>query len=459
MMIVIEASLMFCLTAAVLAFGGTEPISFAAIEVLLFAAAAVAIYCLKDLDWRISWRFVWIPSALVGLVALQLVPLPARLAGWLRPNPRPWNLDLPSNPATSFSSVSIAPYSTRAHLLFLACCVITYFFARALGQDRASRRRLIAWLLVLGTFEALYGLVQYLSGWQRIFAYVKKYNLEEATGTYVNRNHYAGFLELIIPFSVALVLYEHARSWRNGRAARGMKGIIAGENLSRIGLRLFAAIVMLAALIFSRSRMGILAGVASLVVMAMFSGVQRRAGMWIAGATMFCVTALVLWIGAGSAFERFGNISNEYASVGESRASLWKGTAQLIEGHPLFGSGLGTFPIAFTAVQSTFLGKFVNHAHNDYLEIANDLGIPAAILLFGSIVMLFVRLARKTASAEARFERAVTLGCMGSIAAILLHSLTDFNLYIPANALLFSLVLGLASAMCVNEPERAPASI
>jgi O-antigen ligase len=110
-------------------------------------------------------------------------------------------------------------------------------------------------------------------------------------------------------------------------------------------------------------------------------------------------------------------------------------------------------------VQSTFLGKFVNHAHNDYLEIANDLGIPAAILLFGSIVMLFVRLARKTASAEARFERVVTLGCMGSIAAILLHSLTDFNLYIPANALLFSLVLGLASAMCVNGPERAPASI
>jgi O-antigen ligase len=131
----------------------------------------------------------------------------------------------------------------------------------------------------------------------------------------------------------------------------------------------------------------------------------------------------------------------------------------LIEGHPLLGSGLGTFPVAFTAVQSTFLGKFVNHAHNDYLEIANDLGIPVAILLFASIVMLFARLARRMVSADVRFERAVALGCMGSIAAILLHSLTDFNLYIPANALLFSLVLGLASAMCVGEPARTAANL
>jgi O-antigen ligase len=459
MMIVVEASLMFCLTAAVLAFGGTEPISFAAIEVLLFAAAAVAIYRVKDWEWRTAWRVARIPAALAGLVALQLVPVPTRLAGWLRPNPSPWNLDSLGGPATNFSSVSIAPGSTRTHLLFLACCVITYLLARGLGQDRASRRRVIAWLLILGTFEALYGLVQYLSGWQRIFAYVKKYNLEEATGTYVNRNHFAGFLELIIPFSVALVLYEHAKSVRNGRAARGLKGIVAGETLSRMGSRLFAAIVMVAALIFSGSRMGILAGMASLVLMVAFSGVQRKAGVWIAAVVMICVTALVLWIGAGSAFGRFGSISNEYSSAGESRASLWKGTVQLIEGHPLLGSGLGTFPVAFTAVQSTFLGKFVNHAHNDYLEIANDLGIPVAILLFASIVMLFARLARRMVSADVRFERAVALGCMGSIAAILLHSLTDFNLYIPANALLFSLVLGLASAMCVGEPARTAANL
>jgi O-antigen ligase len=162
---------------------------------------------------------------------------------------------------------------------------------------------------------------------------------------------------------------------------------------------------------------------------------------------MACGIILVVWMGAGPAVGRFGMISEEYTSVDESRWSLWKDTARLIGGHPLLGSGLGTFPVAFTRVQSTFLGQFVNHAHNDYLELASDLGIPTAALFFGSTGALLVRVARKSASSEVSFERAMALGCLGSIAAILLHSLTDFNLYIPANALVFSLILGLAASI------------
>lgn len=217
-----------------------------------------------------------------------------------------------------------------------------------------------------------------------------------------------------------------------------------------MGLWLFAVIVMIAALLSSHSRMGIIAAVSSIAIMAVFSGFQRRAGAWLAALIMLCVTALVLWIGAGSALGRFGSISDEYVSADDSRLSLWKNAARLVGDHPFLGSGLGTFPVAFTAVQNTFLGKFVNHAHNDYLELACDLGIPAALLLFGSVVLLLARLAKKTASCESGFEKAVALGCLGGIAAILLHSLTDFNLYIPANALLFSLILGLASAICVS---------
>jgi O-antigen ligase len=127
--------------------------------------------------------------------------------------------------------------------------------------------------------------------------------------------------------------------------------------------------------------------------------------------------------------------------------SIWRDTARLIGGHPLFGSGLGTFPVAFTAVQRTFLGKFVNHAHNDYLELANDVGIPGATLLFGSIGVVVARLARKTLYGEGSFERTAALACVASIGAILLHSLTDFNLYIPANALVVSTILGMGVAI------------
>jgi O-antigen ligase len=446
-----EGWLILCVTTAVLAFGGTEPVSFAVIEVLLLVGAGVAVFGLRGVGSREWWRAGVVPAALVGVVALQLVPFPARVLGWLRPGEAAWNVDSPDGAETDFSVLSIAPHNTRAQLIVLVCCVIGYFFARRLGQERGSRRRLVAWLLILGTFEAVYGLVQYLSGWQRIFVYAKKYNLEEATGTYINRNHCAGFLEMVIPFGLALVLYEHSKSLslRQGRSGVGVKAVIAGESLPRMGLRLFALIVMIAGLLFSRSRMGIVAGACSLVLMAAVWGLQRRAGLWIAGLVMACVAILVLWIGAGSAFGRFGSIGNEFGSAEESRLSIWRGTARLIGGHPLLGSGLGTFPLAFTAVQSTFLGKFVNHAHNDYLEIASDVGIPAAILLFGSIVSLLRRVAKTVTFAEGRFEKAVALGCLGSIVAILLHSLTDFNLYIPANALVFSVILGLAAATSV----------
>jgi O-antigen ligase len=444
-----EASLIFCVTAAVLAFGGTEPILFAVVGIVLLGAVLAVLVGSRDLEWAGSWGSAAVPAALIGLVIFQLVPLPGPLVRLLRPDNSMLNASLPGSERHFFSSLSIAPYNTRIHLILLVCCAVTFFFARMLGQDRESRRRLVTWLVALGTFEALYGLVQYLTGWQRIFAYVKKYNLEEATGTYINRNHFAGFLEMAIPFGVALVLYENSKLPRKvipGRNAR-IKRVLGGRKLSRIGLWLLAAVVMVAGLFFSLSRMGIISAVASLGVMAAFSGFQRKAGLWVAAAIMACGIILVLWMGAGPALGRFGTISEEYVSVDESRWSLWKDTARLIGGHPLLGSGLGTFPVAFTRVQSTFLGRFVNHAHNDYLELASDLGIPAAALFFGSTGALLVRVARKAASSEVSFERAMALGCLGSIVAILLHSLTDFNLYIPANALVFSLILGLAASI------------
>ena len=331
MLKIAEASLIFCVTAAVLAFGGTEPMSFAVVEMVLLGAVLAVLVGSKDFEWAGTWRTAVVPAALIGLVIFQSVPLPGGLLRLLRPDNPVLGATLSSD-SHSFSSLSIAPYNTRIHLILVVCCAAVFFFARILGQDRASRRRIVTWSVALGTFEALYGLVQYLTGWQRIFGYVKKYNLEEATGTYVNRNHFAGFLEMVIPFGVALVLYENAKLPRKvvpGRNAR-IKRVLGARKLSRIGLWLLAAMVMVAGLFFSFSRMGIISAVASLAVMAAFSGFQRKAGLWVAAGIMACGIILVLWMGAGPALGRFGTISEEYASADESRWSLWKDTARLI---------------------------------------------------------------------------------------------------------------------------------
>jgi O-antigen ligase len=141
---------------------------------------------------------------------------------------------------------------------------------------------------------------------------------------------------------------------------------------------------------------------------------------------------------------RFENVGQEYSSLDQSRFSIWRDAVKLIERHPALGTGLGTFPVAFTSVQTSFLGQFVNHAHNDYVELASDVGVPAALMLFATFVFILVRAARAFLHGAGNFDRAIALGCVGSIVAILLHSLTDFNSYMPANALVFSVVLGLA---------------
>jgi O-antigen ligase len=155
-----------------------------------------------------------------------------------------------------------------------------------------------------------------------------------------------------------------------------------------------------------------------------------------------------VWIGPEPVLQRFTQMEEEYTAGPASRIAIWSDALRLIRQHPLLGTGLGTFPIVYTQVQTTFLTQLVNSAHNDYLEYASNLGVPAAALLFGGILWLLARLARYVVrDKHAGFESTLAIGCAGSIAALLMHSLTDFNLHVPANVLVFSIVLGLACSV------------
>jgi O-antigen ligase len=154
--------------------------------------------------------------------------------------------------------------------------------------------------------------------------------------------------------------------------------------------------------------------------------------------------AIVIWVGSDPVVTRFETLGQEYSQTAQNRISIWRDTLKLIHQHPLFGTGLGTFSVAYTSVQTTFLNLLVDHAHCDYLEVVSELGLPGGILVFGSIIWILARAVRNYWQSEARFDTAVCLGCIGSITAILVHSLADFNLYIPANALVFTVILALA---------------
>jgi O-antigen ligase len=451
-----EVSLILGIGLAVLAFGGTEPGSFAVVEVLLLGTAAWLLANFGSVLAPAGWsKGLLVPTAIVGVIVVQLCPLPV---GFLE------RITARENPGTGVPLIPLStePYSTRTHLLIVLTCLVAFYLARVVSQDRKRQQRLIFSLIALGCFEAFYGLLQYLTGWQQIFTYAKKYDLAEATGTYINRNHYAGLLEMILPLSLALAFYEYGNFAQNQRQPRpDLRKLVTRVSFQRLVLWFSVAIVLFAALLFSRSRMGIVAGCASLVVVVALAGVSRfRVRMLVPLTAGFLVISicLALWIGAGPVAERFQSVGDEYSVGAQSRVSIWRDDLRLVGQHPWLGTGLGTFPNAYTRVQTAFLGQFVNHAHNDYLEIASDLGLPAAVALFASIFLVLVGAVRTFLRAEGNFGPTVALGCTGSIVAMLLHALADFNLYIPANALVFSTILGLARPAPCCWQDRSPKS-
>ncbi len=438
-----EVSLTVGVVLAVAAFGGTEPISFAVVEILFFAVAAWLLLRSGSVAASVRARYLVVPGLLTALALLQLCPLPAgflsRFAG--RAN----------YTGACFSALSFAPYDSRNGLLILLTCFVAFFLAYVVSQDRSRKQRLIFALVALGVAEAFYGLAQYLMNVQKIFWFTKKYDLEEATGTYINRNHFAGFLEMVLPFAVCLAMYEGEkllarRKHGSGHAKKLTAKLTSDVKTQAVILWLAVAVVLMAAIVFSRSRMGLLAASASLLVVFGLKMLQRKALPAVLGVAFVALSlCLAGWIGLRPALSRFETLGQEF-SGDQSRLSMWPGTLKLIAEHPLVGTGLGTFPVVYTEVQTTFLTQFVNHAHNDYLEITSDLGIPAALLLFASIFFVLLHAVRAFLHGEGKYGPAISLACVGSIVAILLHSLTDFNLHIPANALLFAVILGLALA-------------
>ena len=451
MLRLLEAGLIVAVCVAVLAFGGTVPSFFAITQVIIFGLGVVFLLTRqfsRDTSFHIP---IACPLLLVALVLLQLCPLPVSLApmfGRVRD-------ELPSG---SYFTISMERYQTVSHLLLLVTYLTAFFLTLFLCRDRNAKKRLVFALVSLGAFEALYGLIQYLTGWQQIFAYVKKYYLEEATGTYINRNHFAGFLEMIFPFVIVLALrWTYLLSKNTSGTAGTFRKLVSRTELVSVVFWLFLAIVILAALILSRSRMGIISALVSLVAILALAGtstVGPRARAAVAAVFFIGVLGLVVWIGSDPVMSRFETLGQEYNLSGQSRVSIWHDTLGLIRQHPFLGTGLGSFFVAYTSVQTAFLNLLVEHAHCDYLEVATELGLPGAILVFGSIFWVLAQSARRYGKLEERFDKAVSLACIGSIGAILVHSLADFNLYIPANALVFTMILAMAWSSA--HPESPP---
>ncbi|HPW16979.1 MAG TPA: O-antigen ligase family protein [Candidatus Aminicenantes bacterium] len=391
-------------------------------------------------------------AALFGFLALQAVPLPAGLVRVLSPGAYEFRrLYAPGFPRMKFMSLSIAPGATLREALFLASLVLLGFLVvRTVVRGRRIRT-IIAVLAASGVFQALYGLFELTRTKPRLLFYAKAFNLDSVTGTFVNRNHLSGYLEMIVPLVLGLaaarmnLLTFGVKGFREKLLLWTSKGVLGSVIL------LAGVVVMSIGILLSRSRSGLVVlALSFFLFFALSVYAYSRTGFrqpWIGRtvrAVFLAVVALGVAVGVGSTVRRF-TLDDV---LREDRPLYWANTLDIVGDFPLFGAGLGAYASAYGAYEKGASSEMtLRHAHNDYLEALAELGVVGAALLLGLVVYLAVRaflVWRVRRNAQAR---GLAMGGLVSLAGAAVHAATDFNLHVAANAVLFTVVLGLTLVM------------
>jgi O-antigen ligase len=359
-----EIGLISAMVLSVLAFGGTEAPYFPIAQVLILGVAILMLLSYRPVRANQPEFPVWIPLILVTLILLQITPLPASLVQLLGSTNAP--------PGASSARFSVAPHETILNLGILLTYLAVFYLTLVVCQHRDGSKHLVFALLGLGTFEACCGLVQYLTGWQGFFTtYVRGNELEVATGTYINPDHFAGLLEMILPFALAMSFYQYEKiTHEQAESEEPARGVFKHDESHKLLLWLFLAILLVIAIIASQSRMGIISAVASSLLLFSLlatSRWRRSNAVFVVALFIAAAIAAVIWIGPEPVIGRFQTIGQEYAAGGQNRLGIWMDTLQLIGQHPFLGIGLGTFTVCYPSEQTSFVQHFDVHANEDYL--------------------------------------------------------------------------------------------
>ena len=417
--------------------GSNRPLAWAAVELWVFALAIgwLVSYARGNVRLRSVPRGAW-PALLCGAlwlayVWLQMLPLPIGLLELISPEAaRAYTAAAQPSPP-GFAPLMLDQYG-GLHGALKSTAYVLFFALTLVLLDSHERIAASAYTLVVSGFlQALYGGIVALNGPAGLVA----------NGTFVNRNHFAGYLELCLAVGLGLLIGnltgESAQSWR--QFARNVVALLLSPTMQ---LRL-ALVCMVIGLVLSRSRMGNSAFFVSLLVtgaigLAFSKRATRSMVVLIASLVVIDIAIVGTYFGMERVVERIEQTQMENERHESVQAvSVWKE-------FPVFGSGLGSFHIVFPKYPEKDLGVLFTHAHNDYVQFLVETGV-LGFALVGLIVVLSLFAALKAQYLRGDpLMRGLSFGAIMGIVALMIHSWVDFNLQIPANAMTFMYVLGLA---------------
>jgi len=398
-------SVVSLLLLAPLAFGAVEVWSTAILEIA--SAILISIWALRQVRTGtliLTGNAVFLPmSALGTLVLLQIV---SGISGY-----------------THATSSAFMIYAAYACTCFLIAQTLT----------RTTHVQYIATLLTaFGTCLALFAVLQSLSSNGKIYWLRTPRFGGWIYGPYVNHNHYAGLMEMLapIPLVFAFSKYAHGRKRWIAAAAAAFMGATIFLSGSRGGMAAYALQIALFFWFLFRER-------------------TRNGVALVLGAFLLVALVSVAWIGGNEVTERISTVAsgNKQTEIGSDiRFSIDRDSLHMFAKHPVLGWGLGTFANVYPQFRSFYTNQLVNRAHNDYLELLTDTGILGFGIGMWFLVATLRPAIRKARSWSGDVNGAVALAALLGITGILVHSFVDFNLQIPANAMLFYVLCTIAAA-------------
>lgn len=373
----------------------------------------------------------------------QLMPLPIAWVGWLSPEAARWHVAAGWPAPPSFAPLTLDMAGTLDGALKSTAYIA--FFALTLALlDRRARIAATAYTLVAaGLAQAVYGVIT---------AAVEPGAF--AQGTFPNRNHFAGYLELCLSAGLGLLAGKltggGADSWRSL-----LRDVLSWILSPRMQLRL-ALTIMVIALVMSRSRMGNTAFFSSMlatcaIAMAVDRRLTKSMGILLATLVVMDIYVVGAHFGLEKVVDRIARteLSDERREAVRA-IDVWKE-------YPAFGSGLGSFELVFRKHKNSDMIQRYDYAHNDYIQFASETGALGLALAGTLVCMSFVAALWAYRIRRDPLLRGVAFGSMMGVLSFMIHSAVDFNLQIPSNALTFMLLLAFAWIALHHDRRDAPA--
>lgn len=347
---------------------------------------------------------------------------------------------------------SIAAYCHPVRMSIIRFSVYGLFFFGLINVLNSKKRieLIIFIILLLGCFEAIYGIIMTFSGYEHILWYKKTAYRHDVTGTYVNRNHFAGLMEMGLLLAACYSAALASRKKKRKKISSGKKSfknklleyLPKEQHFNKRFFVLFSGSIMGVGLILSASRGGMIAAAGAMLfvsIIFLFKKKHKKKGYILLA--LFLITAVyALSIGVDYQLGRFKYFSKSF----EVRSRYVQKTIDIFSDYKMAGVGVGNFQYIYPKYQAAEdRHVFIKYAHNDWAQLLAEAGIVGSCLFLFGMAYYFCKTTKLWRKRRDPFAVGLGIAPMATIMAIAIHSYSDFNLHIPANFLMLTAIMAI----------------